>query len=249
MAFEKSGNPALRRTTFSGFEPLAATDQAMTLHGTINKTAILLTITAITALLTFDRIGTVYSFQQVAPFLYTGALGGLVLCVVIVLKGTAAPYLAPVYAALEGLFLGSVTAVLEDRFNGIALQSLLATVGIFVVVMLLYRFEIIKPTERFRMIVVSATAGLALYYLLNFALSFGGIHLPLMHENGVYGILFSLFAIVIASMNLVLDFEFIRRGAEMRVPKYMEWYGAFSLLVTLVWLYVEILRLLARRRG
>ncbi|MBS1913874.1 MAG: Bax inhibitor-1/YccA family protein [Bacteroidetes bacterium] len=249
MAFEKSGNPALRRTTFSGFEPLSATDQAMSLHGTINKTAMLLAITAITALCTFDRIGTVYSFQQVAPLLYTGAIGGLVLCIVIVLRGTAAPYLAPVYAALEGLFLGSVTALLEDRFSGIAMQTLLVTLGIFVVVLLLYRFEIIKPTERFRMIVVSATAGLAFYYLMSFCLSFAGLHLPLMHENSTYGILFSLFAIVIASMNLVLDSEFIRRGVEMRVPKYMEWYGAFSLLVTLVWLYVEILRLLARRRG
>lgn len=137
---------------------------------------------------------------------------------------------------------------MELKFPGIVLQALLLTFGICAVLLIIYKLKIIQPTENFKLIVTSATAGLALYYLANLGLSFVGIELPYIHENTTGGIIFSLFAVILASMNLVVDFDFIEQGVESKIPKYMEWYGAFGLMVTIIWLYIEILRLLAKSR-
>ncbi|NLD94838.1 MAG: Bax inhibitor-1/YccA family protein, partial [Fibrobacter sp.] len=161
----------------------------------------------------------------------------------------AAPVLAPVYAILEGLALGGLSAFMESVYPGIAIEALSLTFAIFLSLLLIYKFKIIRATENFKLIVASATAGVALYYVVSLVAGLFHVNLPLIHSSSAFGIGFSLFVVILAAANLVVDFDFIERGAENRVPKFMEWYGAFGLLVTLVWLYVEILRLLAKLRS
>lgn len=150
------------------------------------------------------------------------------------------------YALVEGFFLGAVSAVYEAKFGGIVFQAVLLTFGTLMAMLLAYRSGLIKATENFKLGVMAATGGIALLYLISFALSFFGIHIPMIHEGGTFGIVFSLFVVVIAALNLVLDFDLIEHGVEQGAPKYMEWYGAFGLMVTLVWLYLECLRLLSK---
>ena len=158
-------------------------------------------------------------------------------------------FTAPIYAALEGLVLGAISAVFETMYPGIVIQAVGLSVGVLAVMLFVYGTGIIRATERFRIGVVAATGAVCLVYLVELVLSMFGIRLPFIHESGVVGICFSLVVVVIAALNLILDFDFIERGAEQQAPKYMEWYGGFSLLVTLVWMYLEILRLLAKLRG
>jgi uncharacterized YccA/Bax inhibitor family protein len=249
MALFKSGNPALTKDTFQEVEKIAKGDEnVMTLQGTVNKTAILLIAVIIPALYTWDLFTSTLDFSTIMPYFWTGTIGGLILAFIIVYNMDWSPFLAPLYAILQGLCLGGLSAAMNHKFPGIVMQALLLTFGICVVLLIIYKLKIIKPTENFKLIVASATGGLALYYLASFGLSFAGAELPFIHENTTGGIIFSLFAVVIASMNLVVDFDFIEKGAESRAPKYMEWYGAFGLMVTIIWLYLEILRLLAKSR-
>ncbi|MBL7849603.1 MAG: Bax inhibitor-1/YccA family protein [Cyclobacteriaceae bacterium] len=249
MALFKSGNPALTKDTFKDLEKVAEDeDNVMTLQGTVNKTGVLLIAVLIPALFTWNLFATTLDFGTVMPYFWTGTLGGLFLAFVIAYNMEWSPVLAPVYAILQGLCLGGLSAAINHKFPGIVMQALLLTFGICAVLLIIYKLKIIKPTENFKLIVASATGGLALYYLASFGLSFAGVELPFIHENNTGGILFSLFAVVLASMNLVVDFDFIEQGAESRAPKYMEWYGAFGLMVTIIWLYVELLRLLAKAR-
>jgi uncharacterized YccA/Bax inhibitor family protein len=175
-----------------------------------------------------------------------GVVGGLVFAIATVMKKTWAPVTAPLYALVEGFFLGSISAVYELRFDGIVFQAVLLTFGTLFALLMAYRSGLIKATENFKLGVVAATGGIALVYLASIVLGFFGINIPLIHESGIVGIGFSLFVIVIAALNLVLDFDFIENGVEQGAPKYMEWYGAFGLMVTLVWLYIEFLRLLSK---
>ena len=247
MALFKSGNPALRANTFTSFEGVAAED-AMTLQGTVNKTGIMLLALFLPAMYTWNLFSSTGDFSVIAPYFYVGLIGGLIVGLVIGFKKHLAPALAVVYAALEGLALGGLSAVFEGTYPGIVIQALMLTFSIFAVLLAVYKMEIIKPTENFKLIVASGTAGLAFYYVLSLGLSFFGIQAPLIHENTTMGIIFSLVAVALASMNLVVDFDFIEQGVVLKAPKYMEWYGAFGLMVTVIWLYIELLRLLAKSR-
>jgi len=249
MALFKSGNPALQQSTFAGLASAATADEAMTLQGTVNKTAFMLLTVFGFATFTWNRFNAAHDFGAVAPFFFVGLFGGLVVGLVISFKKTTAPYLALVYAALEGLVLGGLSALFEFEYPGIAFQAMVLTFGIAGGLLLLYTTRLIRPSENFKLIVGSATIGIALYYLVSLGLGFFGVRAPLIHDNSWLGIAFTAGVVIIASLNLVVDFDFIEQGAENKAPKYMEWYGAFGLVVTLVWLYIELLRLVSKLRS
>jgi len=238
----RSGNPALTAETFRGVRALGRED-VMTVEGTVNKTAISLVILLLTATWTWN-MG--LSDPRVGGLIMVGVVGGLVTALVTVFKKTWAPYTTPAYAGLEGLALGGISAVFESRYPGIASQAVFLTFGTLGSLLLAYRSGVIRATENFKLGVFAATGGIALVYLVGFVMSFFGAGIPLIHESGLVGIGFSLIVVVVAALNLVLDFDFIEQGAERGAPKYMEWYGAFGLLVTLIWLYLEMLRLLSK---
>jgi uncharacterized YccA/Bax inhibitor family protein len=249
MALFKSGNPALGANTFARLAPVADSDNAMTLQGTVNRITFLLVLVFAGATSTWWLFNTTREFASVAPFFYAGVFGGLVVAIVLAFKKHWAPYLSMLYAALEGLALGGLSALLDASYPGIAFQALLLTFGILLVLLAAYTTRLIRVTENFKLVIVSATGGIALYYLISFVLSFFGVRAPLIHDNSWIGIGFTLVVVIIASLNLVVDFDFIEKGVESGAPKYMEWYAAFGILVTLVWLYVELLRLLAKLRS
>jgi uncharacterized YccA/Bax inhibitor family protein len=240
MAVFRTGNPALSEKTF---RDVARTgDGVMTLQGTVNKTGLGILIVAAGAIVTWNM-------QQPIGLLLLGAIGGAILGFVTVFKKTWAPITTPIYALLEGLVLGAISRMYDQQVQGIVPIAVGLTMGTLGALLLAYTSRLIKVTENFRLGVFAATGGIALLYLVSFVLGFFGIRIPLIHEAGPIGILFSVVVVVIASLNLVLDFDFIERGAAMGAPKYMEWYAAFGLLVTLIWLYLEILRLLAKIMG
>ena len=218
-------------------------DDSMTIGGTVNKTAFSLLILLVTASYVWNRGA---ADSALWTFVMVGGIGGLVVAMATIFKQTWAPVTTPLYAALEGLALGGISVVFEATYPGIVSQAVFLTFGTLAALLMAYRSGVIRATENFKLGVVAATGGIALVYLLSFVLGFFGIGIPLIHSSGTFGILFSVFVVVIAALNLVLDFDFIEQGAERRAPKYMEWYGAFGLLVTLVWLYLEILRLLSK---
>ena len=183
------------------------------------------------------------------PWVAVGAIAGFIVALVTIFKQTWAPVTAPLYALLEGLVIGGVSAIFEAQFPGIVIQAAGLTLGTCLALLLAYKSRLIRATENFKLGVVAATGGIALFYLLTIVLGFFGIRIPLLYSNGWVGIGFSLFVVVIAALNLVLDFDFIEQGAAQGAPKYMEWYGAFGLMVTLIWLYLEMLRLLAKLRS
>lgn len=247
----RSGNPALSESTFldlASGSVVTSPDQVMTINGTVNKTGILLLLAVLTAAFAWSQA--IGADGQIAPgamiYAIGGAIGGLVLAVVTVFKKEWSPVTAPMYALVEGFFLGAISAVMEVRFPGIVFQAVLLTFGTLFALLAAYRSGLIKVTENFKLGVVAATGGIALLYLASFVLGFFDINVPVIHEASWLGIAFSLFVVVVAALNLVLDLDFIENGAAARAPKYMEWYGAFGLMVTLVWLYVEFLRLLSK---
>jgi uncharacterized YccA/Bax inhibitor family protein len=246
----RSGNPALKDTTFLdlGSGTVVRRDgDAMTLVGTVNKTGLLLLLCVITATFAWSQISfTAAGPVGAGPYLWGGAIGGLVLALVTAFKKEWSPVTAPLYALVEGFFLGAISAMYNHRFEGIVLQAVMLTIGTLFALLFAYRSGLIRATENFKLGVAAATGGIALLYLVTMGLGMFGINVPYIHESGLIGIGFSLFVVVIAAMNLVLDFDFIETGVEQNAPKYMEWYGAFGLMVTLVWLYVEFLRLLSK---
>ena len=186
----------------------------------------------------------------VMPLAIGGAIGGLIFALITIFKKTWAGITAPIYAGLEGLFLGGISAIFEAQYPGIVIQATGLTLGTLASLLLLYKMGIIKPTENFRLMIVSATMGIGDLYLISFVMNmFGSTGIGFIHSNGLFGIGFSLFVVAIEALNLVLDFDFIEQGAEQGAPKYMEWFGAFALMVTLIWLYLEMLRLLAKLRS
>jgi uncharacterized YccA/Bax inhibitor family protein len=245
----RSGNPVLKESTFLdlGSGTVVSRDSgAMTLNGTVSKTGVLLLLCVITATFAWMQVSTPAGLANAGVYVWGGAIGGLVLAMVTIFKKEWAPVSAPLYALVEGFFLGAISAMYEARFGGIVFQAVLLTFGTLFALLFAYRSGLIKATENFKMGVVAATGGIFLVYLATMVLGFFGINIPMIHDNGIIGIGFSLFVIVIAALNLVLDFDFIETGVERGAPKYMEWYGAFGLMVTLVWLYIEFLRLLSK---
>ena len=248
----RSGNPALKESTFLdlGSGTLVQGDTgAMTLNGTVNKTAFLLVLTLAGALFTWSQFSAALAAGNpgaVMPYVWGGAIGGFIVALVTVFKKQWAPVTAPLYAIAQGFFLGAISAIYDARFDGIVVQAVILTFGTLFAMLAAYRAGLIKATEKFRMGVVAATGGIALFYLASIVLGFFGIQMPMIHGAGMVGIGFSLFVVVIAALNLVLDFDFIEKASAQGAPKVTEWYGAFGLMVTLVWLYLEFLRLLSK---
>ena len=244
----RSGNPALND---KAFQSLAFDSSSrMTLQGTVVKSGILLAIVVASASYVWGLAssGSASPGAVFATFGLPGMLGGLIVAMITIFKKPWAPFTAPLYALLEGLFLGAFSVYVQSMFPDvpIVLQAVALTFGTFFALLLAYTSGLIKATENFKLGVVAATGGIFVAYMLSFVLGFFGVEVPLIHSSGLMGIGFSVFVIIIAALNLVLDFDFIENGAERGAPKYMEWYGAFGLLVTLVWLYIEFLRLLMK---
>ena len=236
----RSGNPALSKKTFENLS--VPSSAVMTLEGTVNKTAISLAILLLSAYYTYSN--------AIMSYVFIGFIGGFILALITIFKKEWAPTTVPIYAVLEGLALGGVSKMYADAFEpGIVPQAIILTLGILFSLLFAYKTKIIQATENFKLGVFAATAGIGLVYIVSFLMSiFGGGGLPLLNptNSSMLSIGFSLFVVIIASLNLVMDFDFIEEGAEKGAPKYMEWYGAFGLLVTLIWLYLEILRLLSK---
>ncbi len=253
MSLFKSSNPALTENKFrsTSLETVISDEQVMTVKGSINKFGFLLLMVLGSAFYSWKEFA---DHGNVMPLMLTGAIGGFIVALVIMFKQQWSPYLAPLYALLEGLFIGAISAMYNDAFAtkapNIIINAVGLTLGVALAMYLLYSFRIIKVTQKFRSAIMAATVGIGLFYLLVMVLRmFGYDNMPFLHEGSTFGIIFSLFVVGIASMNLLLDFDMIERGAEMGAPKYMEWFGAFGLLVTIVWLYLEILRLLSKLNG
>ena len=253
MALFKTSNPALGQNTFSDVARsqyggnLVDASARMTLSGTVNKTGLLLLCAIATAAWTWNQFMQTHDATSVAPALMLGALGGFIVAMVTIFKKTWAPVTAPIYALLEGLVLGGLSAVFELKYPGIAMQAVGLTFGTLFVMLLAYKSGLIKVPQKFRMGVVAATGGIMVFYFLQILLNL--FHITLFNSvygSGVIGIGFSLFVVAIAALNLVLDFDFIEQGVTVGAPKYMEWYGAFGIMVTLVWLYLEMLNLLSK---
>ena len=240
----RTANPALKDSTFAGVRA-AAGEPAMTLRGTAAKSLLLLLLTVFAAGFTWNAVAA-GNLGIVGPATIVGGIGGFIVALVTVFRPRASPYTAPLYAVLEGLLLGGVSALYNARFAGLPLQAVTLTFGVFAALLLVYRTGIVRVTQNFRLGVFAATGGIAIMYLLSFVLRLFGVQMAFLHDSSPLSIGISLVVVVVAALNLVLDFDFIERGVERGAPRFMEWYAAFGLLVTLVWLYLEILRLLSK---
>jgi uncharacterized YccA/Bax inhibitor family protein len=252
MALFKSGNPTLKESAYQGtiFEGIS-TGQEMTIKGTLNKFGFLFLMMMGTTFLSWSQF---YKGSDPLPLMLIGVFGGLALAIVMAVKKQWSPYLAPAFALLEGLFVGSVSAFYDyaykTKYPGIVMQAVLLTLLVTVVMYAIYKFRIIRVTQKFKMVIIIATASLALFYLIQWiaSLAFNTQIGAFTNAATPLGIGFSIVVVCLAALNLLLDFDMIEKGVEMKAPRYMEWYSAFGLLVTLVWLYLEILRLLAKLR-
>lgn len=254
MPLMKTSNPTLGNKTFqnlpgSGYGGLIDAADRMSLSGTVNKTGILLLCAMASAAWVWRAFMESRDLADVGPWLTLGALGGFVVAMVTVFKKEWAPITAPLYALLEGLVLGGVSAVFDFRYPGVAFQAVGLTFGTLFVLLLAYSSGMIKVTNKLRLGIVAATGGIMLFYVAEMILGFFHINFLAINSGSGLGIVFSLFVCGIAALNLVLDFDFIEQGVAYGAPKYMEWYGAFGIMVTLIWLYLEILRLLSKMRS
>tara|TARA_B100000989_G_scaffold298981_1_gene291611 strand:- start:2245 stop:2991 length:747 start_codon:yes stop_codon:yes gene_type:complete len=235
----RSGNPVLTSNAFN--IPTDSTD-VMTINGTVTKTFLSLCLVIISGYYSWIYISVTNIL--ILPSIF----GAFVLGVVTIYKKHLSPITVPIYAVIQGIFLGALSYTFNTLYDGIVITAISYTLSILFVMLTLYRTRIIKPTENFKLGLAAGTGGIALIYLANFVMSFFGTGIPIMDTNNasIYSIGFSLFVIIMAALNLVVDFDFIEEGSERGAPKYMEWFGAFGLMVTLIWLYIEILRLLAK---
>lgn len=239
--FSKSSNPFLkeealmRRNVRGGFIQTAG--EQMTVAGAVNKSIILAGIMLLTAIVGYGSANPL--------FIWGGAIGGFVVVLITSFKPHLSPVLAPLYAALEGLFVGGISAMYAALFNGIVFQAVTLTLAVLFMMLFVYKSGMIKVTDKFRRGVVMATGAILVFYLLNWVLSMFGVNMPYLHEGGTFGIAISLLIVGVAALNLLLDFDSFEKGEQMGAPAYMEWFMGMGLLITLVWLYVEILRLIA----
>lgn len=250
--FNKTSNPILKEKAFNKEASFVHTS-SMTVNGTIQKTGILLLILMIAASYTwgifFNSGDMENAMGSMGPWVIGGALGGFAVAIVMMFMKKYAGFLAPIYAVLEGVFLGAISAIFESMYPGIVMNAVLGTFATFLVMLFTYRTGLIKVTEKFKSIIFVATGAIAMMYLLSWIMGMFGVGMSFLHDSSMLSIGISVFVIVIAALNLLLDFDFIEKGSAMGAPKYMEWYGAFGLLVTLVWLYIEFLRLLSKLQG
>jgi uncharacterized YccA/Bax inhibitor family protein len=254
MALIKTANPALSENTFRDFAGPRLGELAnagpMTLSGTVNKTGILLLCAVATAAWTWRLFVQSHQIADITPYLLVGTIGGFLCAMVTIFKQQWSPVTAPIYALLEGLALGGLSAVFDLRYPGIAFEAVGLTFGTLFVLLLLYSSGLIKVTQKLRMGIVAATGGVMVFYLAEMLLGFFHVnYFNSANNSSPLSIGFSLVVVAIASLNLVLDFDFIEQGVASGAPKYMEWYGAFGIMVTLVWLYLEMLRLLSKVRS
>ena len=244
MVFRRS-NPALNPTYFQG----QTGTETMSIEGTISKTLTLLGLVSISALIAYSMCIQNPGYSGILTI--GGALGGFVLALIIILTRPAQPQvLMSIYALLEGLFIGAFSFLVENYYlggsEGVVLQALVGTVAVFMTMLTLYRMRIIQPTEKFTMAVVSISMAIMMIYMFNFILGFMGAGIPFLHSNGPIGIGISLVFTGMAALFLIIDFGVIENGVKYGAPKNMEWYGAFGLVITLIWLYIEMLKLLAK---
>lgn len=248
MNFDKTSNPTLGEKIIKDYA-FAATDRAMTVQGTINKIALLLALVVGAAAFTWGKVMTNIDgagvITGVNGWMTGGCLSAFVLAIVISFKKEWAPFLSPVYSVCEGLCIGALSAFFEVMFPGLVMRAVLLTFSVLFAMLFLYKTRIVRVTQRFRTIVLAATIGIAFAYLISFIIGLFGVNMNFMYGGGSLGIIISLVIVAVAALNLALDFDFIEKGAESNLPSYFEWYGAFGLMVTLIWLYIEILRLLA----
>lgn len=250
MAIFKSGNPTLTQKMFDKSLSIEADVQGtMTVRGTINKFGFLMIMIIAGAAYNW------HMFEEgkqatVTTLMMVGIFGGLITAIAISFKPNWAGYLSPLYGLLEGLFIGGISAILNaafaEKYPGLIMQAVGLTFGVAIAMFLLYNFRIIKATEKFKSVIFTATLGIGIFYLLTMLLNLFGVTVSFMYDSSLLSIGISLFIVAIAALNLILDFDMIEQGAERGAPKFMEWYGAFGLLITLVWLYLEILRLLSK---
>lgn len=246
----RSSNPVLPANVFNNLRAQADRSEAMTVQGTVIKTAMLLLLALLSAgfvWMKFYKAGG--NASAISLWMWGGIIGGFIFAMITAFKQNLAAITAPIYAVLEGLFIGGISATLEAAFPGIVIQAVGLTFGTLFAMLMAYQSGMIQATERFKLGVVAATGGIAIFYLVMFVLSFWGIGTSAMYGNSWLSIGISLFVVVVAALNFIIDFDFIEQGARQNVPKYMEWYGAFALMVTLVWLYIEFLRLLSNLRS
>lgn len=242
----RSGNPSLKNDSFTKYSG-AGTGKTMTIQGTVNRTLILLLLLLVTFVYSWNQF--LSNPDSAMLLMLVGAIGGLIVALITIFVPKVSPFTAPLYALLEGLFVGAISAQYEVQYGGIVFQAVLLTIGVLLSLLLAYKSGFIKVTQNFRLGVVAATGGIFIVYLISFIGGFFGFEIPHLHEATPLGIAISVVIVIIAALNLVLDFDFIETAANKGVPKYFEWYGAFGLLVTLIWLYLEILRLLSKLRS
>jgi uncharacterized YccA/Bax inhibitor family protein len=247
-----TSNPAFSQDMFAGYEQVygAQRSTTMTVQGTAVKTFILLAIMGATATWAWNQIA---SGDIAFGVIAISGIGGFITALITIFRPTAAPWTAPIYAAFEGVFLGAISQIIqikyEDRYpgaGGIVMQAVSLTGGVLFVMMFVYATRLIRVTDKLRTGVIVATGALALVYVVSMLLRMFGFQVPMIYSAGLVGIGFSLFVVGLAAFNLLLDFDFIEKSAQHEAPKFMEWYGAFGLMVTLIWLYMEILRLLMK---
>jgi uncharacterized YccA/Bax inhibitor family protein len=250
MDIFKSSNPTLTQKIFDKNSSAESSAQGvMSVRGTMNKFGFMLLMLLGGAFYTWNLYQT-GNPGEMKTLLMVGLFGGLIAAFAIIFKPTWAPYVAPAYGLLEGLALGGISAMMNDMFQksypGLVMQAVGLTFGVAIAMFLLYSFRIIRATEKFRSMIFSATLGIGIFYLITIVAGFFGVSMPFMTDSSPLGIGISLFIVAIAALNLIIDFDMIEQGAAQGAPKFMEWYGAFGLMVTMVWLYMEILRLLSR---
>lgn len=250
MNLTKSSNPVFKENVFS--RDYNYQSEVMTVNGTVNKTALMLLIVIAAAIFVWNKFFAAIQVNPeggtaaVMPWVIGGGIGGLITALVTAFRPKSSGISAPIYAIFQGLLLGGISAIFESMYSGIVMRAVALTLAVFFAMLFLYRSGIIKVTKKLQMGIFAATAGIAVVYLVSFIGGFFGMEFSFLHGNSNFSIGFSLVVVAIAALNLVMDFSFIERATESGAPKYMEWYGAFGLMVTLIWLYLEILRLLSK---
>jgi uncharacterized YccA/Bax inhibitor family protein len=244
----RSSNPVLAGRIFEKAGVAAPGSSVMTINGTINKIGLMLLLVIAAAAYTWKMVMGADP-GRAGTMAIAGAIGGFIMAMVTVFRPRSSAVTAPIYAILEGLLLGAISAMINTAYPGVAFQAVLLTIGTLFTMLFLYRSGRIRATPRFRRGVLMATGAVFFAYLASWIMSLLGMPVGFMHSSGPVGILVNIAIIVIAALNLIIDFDFIEKGSRMEAPKYMEWYGAFGLMVTLIWLYIEFLRLLARFAG